>query len=157
MLLSGAKVSLSISIIIDQLVQPPLGSYIKVHLRDAGINPIQFPIDAPGSVLNWGIPLPLALPGQYNPVSLNMGIEVSAGKSHRIKLDATVPSGHVILSFNVNRGKQQYGKISIDGGIMHSPSIRPICEVRCLPFGSPKGPGECVECENDDAIVRLCC
>jgi hypothetical protein len=76
---------------------------------------------------------------------------------HPIKLEAIVPVGGARLTFHVLPGGPEDSRFSIEGDVLHPRTVTQTCAVRCLPNGTPKGPGECVECENDDAIVRLCC
>jgi hypothetical protein len=150
-------VSISVIIAIDPSAKLPSGSYLGVGVHGVHASPVPFPIDTPGSFMTLTFPLPpphVTLP-EFG--RLPVTIEASAKSDRPIKLEAIVPVGGARLTFHVLPGGSQDPRFSIEGDVLHPRTTQQTCAVRCLPNGTPKGPGECVECENDDAIVRLCC
>ena len=83
------------------------------------------------------------------PPNSKLGITVITHKSKPVALEARAVD-QMRIDFRVHPGLRIAGKIS------HLP-IAFQCQVSCLNDGKSAGPGECVECENDDAIVELCC
>jgi hypothetical protein len=149
--------SITVIVAVDPLAKLPLNSYIDVSVFGVQ-SPARFQIDKAGTFETQTLPLPLPNVTLPKPGSLPVIIEASAHSEHRpIRLESIVPAGGARFTFHVLPGGPEDSRFSIEGDVLHPRTATPTCSVRCLPNGAPKGPGECVECENDDAIVRLCC
>jgi hypothetical protein len=149
--------SISVIVAVDPSAKLPIGAYIGISVFGVHASPARLPIDTPGSFMTLTLPLPSPQIMLPKPGRLPLNIEASVRPEHPIKLEAIVPAGGARLTFHVLPGGPEDSRFSIEGDVLHPRTAAPTCAVRCLPNGTPKGPGECVECENDDAIVRLCC
>ncbi len=149
--------SISVIVAVDPSAKLPTGAYIGISVFGVHASPTRLPIDTPGSFIALTLPLPPPQVVLPKPGKLPLNIEASVRLEHPIKLEAIVPVGGARLTFHVLPGGPEDSRFSIEGDVLHPRTATPTCAVRCLPNGTPKGPGECVECENDDAVVRLCC
>jgi hypothetical protein len=148
--------SFFVSIAVDTNALLPAGSVIK--LTAVGFfNQKPFAVTIPGSFDNWVYPDP-ALPSLPSlPSDFPLTVEVVVGGKPPIKLQAGIPSDHSRLAVLVLPGTQKDPRFFFAGDVIHPKSQGAVCQVTCTNDGKTAGPGGCVVCENEDAIVKLCC
>jgi hypothetical protein len=84
-------------------------------------------------------------------------VEAIVGDKNPISLQARgVPEDAAGVMFLVHAPPERK-KLFFAGNIVHARHQANICQVTCLNDGKTAGPGQCIECENDVAIVELCC
>lgn len=96
------------------------------------------------------------LPGPMTK-SPKLLIDATVGHSKPISLQAKdIPIDGSGLMFLVLPLPDR-DKILFAGHVVHPRQHFNTCQVTCLGSGKTAGPGKCIECENDVAIVELCC
>lgn len=140
---------LFVAIAVDPQAQLPAGS--RIRLIATGIFEQPFLLSSPGSFENWSYTLPL-------PASFAAEVEVFVGDRPPIVVGAQIPTDDSRVSFMVLPGTPNNPKFLFAGNVDHAVhrAAAP-CQVVCLTDGKTAGPGACVECENEAAIVKLCC
>jgi hypothetical protein len=138
-MVSGAKaVGFSVSVTVNPHAYLPPG--LRIELRSGPLF-YSIPIDSPApQERSYGDLLGL---------NSKMDLSVFTGRPKPIRLQANVSDGTKLL-FDVQP------KLRIEGRIQNT-DVLAVCQVKCLNDGKTAGPGECVECENEDVVVELCC
>jgi hypothetical protein len=148
-----------VSIAVDPLATLPAGSRISASVT--GYFDRLFPITSPGYLEDWVYPDPSSRLAPSLPTAFPLNIEVFVGHRTPIRLEATIKDDNSRLAFLVLPGTPHDRRYFFAGNIVHP---RPLVVsatatscVTCLNDGKTASPGSCIDCENDDAIVQLCC
>jgi hypothetical protein len=139
---------LLLTVDIHQNANLPPSSQIVVFFNDG--EGVAFPLTGPTPRQNGTLPAPSHGKG-------TLTVEARIGKAKPIALEVQgIPPDNAALNFNVfppRRDKRFY----IAGSIAHPKMQGNACKVTCLADGNTAEPGECIDCEDDVAIVELCC
>jgi hypothetical protein len=136
-------------IAVDPNAVLPPGSLIRMSA--SGFFDHSFAVTSPGTFDNW-------LHTASLPASFAIEVDVFVGDLSPIRLEAGNQADRSRISFLVLPGTQQEPRFLFAGDITHpSRQAAAVCQVTCLSDGKTAGPGACVECENEAAIVKLCC
>jgi len=83
-------------------------------------------------------------------------IDFIVGERPIIPLEATNLLNDLLILFSVLPGSQIEPRYYCVGNIIHKKGTG--CAITCLnEADQPPGSGPCAECENEDAIVKVCC
>jgi hypothetical protein len=128
----------------------PLGS--RVRLSASGLFDHSFMVSSPATFSSW-VYTP-ALPPLFS-----IDAEVFVGDRPPVRLQAANQVDNTRISFLVLPGTPHEPRFLFSGNIDHpSTQAAAVCQVKCLASEQTAvGQGACVECENEAAIVKLCC
>jgi hypothetical protein len=130
----------------------PAGSRINIGVK--GYFDKSFLIDKPGTITRFPFPPPI-------PAHSSLDIAVTVGDRPPMRLEARNLNDGSRATFFVLSGTNQERRFLVAGDVIAPKAPRAStaipCECVCLNDNKTAGPGFCIDCENDDAIVRLCC
>jgi hypothetical protein len=128
-----------------------VGFSVSFRIHPDAVLPPGLRIELRSGPLFYSIPIEPVEKFYDGSLGLNskMNLSVFTGGPAPISLQANASDG-MKLEFDVRL------KLRIEGRI-HNTNVLAVCQVACLNDGKTAGPGGCVECENEDAVVELCC
>lgn len=139
------------SFYVHPLAKPTPGT--RIHLRSKHFDYVA-PFDKPANQNDNSLFVPLGA----GPLDLD--IDIYTGQSVPLELRISgLPDDLQFVAIGLP-SRAHESRFSIAGNILHKPAVAGAegCVVTCLHGNHTSGNGMCcVECENEDAIVKICC
>lgn len=138
---------LLLTVDIHQNALLPVGSQLRIFFN--GGDDSAFPLTEPSSRMSQAI----KPPDPSGPLTVTASIGSRKPITFTI---AGISFDRAALNFNIFP-RLPSGKFYIKGNIAHSRTPGKDCNIVCLADGHSAPPGECIDCQDEVAIVELCC